>query len=170
MAESLIERKRFAAAAEHFQEMLRLNPDDNQGVRYSLVNVLITLDRDAEAWELLARYPEDRLALLEYPRALLRFREEGDTLEARWALKQAVRANRFVPGILLHTLLHTRAIAGEDGYFSLGQEDEATFYLVLSQGTWDSTEGALDWLRKRTALPVRPKKKGKTKKGKKKRR
>jgi hypothetical protein len=37
----------------------------------------------------------------------------------------------------------------------------------LSLDTWAATAGALDWLHKRTALPPRPKRKGK---GKKKRR
>jgi tetratricopeptide (TPR) repeat protein len=165
LAQSLVERKRYAEAAEHLQEMLRLNPEDNQGVRHSLVNVLIALDRDAEAWELLDRYAEDHLALLEYPRALLRFRAEGDSLEARRALKRAVQANRLVPGILLHT----RAITRGFSHFAPGREEEAAFYVILALGTWAGTEGALDWLRKRTTLPARPKKKSKTKKGRKRR-
>ena len=165
LAQSLVERKRYAEAAEHFQEMLRLNPEDNQGVRHSLVNVLIALDRDAEARELLDRYAEDRLALMEYPRALLRFRAEGDSSEARRALKRAVQANRLVPGVLLRTRATTPGFSS----FAPGRIEEATFYLILSLDTWAGTEGALDWLRKRTTLPPRPKK-SKAKKGRKKRR
>ncbi len=56
LAENLVARKRFAEAVEHFQDMLRLNPGDNQGVRHSLVNLLIALDRDEEAGELIDRY------------------------------------------------------------------------------------------------------------------
>lgn len=166
LAESLAERKRYAEAAEHFQEMLRLNPEDNQGVRHSLVNVLIALDRGAEAGELLDRYAEDHLALLEYPRALLRFRAEEDSPEAKRALKRAVQANRFVPGFLLRT----RGVTEEPSHFAPGRQEEAALYIVLSLDTWAGTEGALDWLRKRTTLPARPKKKGKTKRGRKKRR
>ena len=131
-----------------------------------MVNVLIKVDRDAEAWELLDRYAEDHLALMEYPRALLRFRAEGDSPEAKRALKRAVQANRFVPGILLHT----RAITRGFSHFAPGREEEAAFYAILSLGTWAGTEGALDWLRKRTTLPARPKKKkSKAKRGRKKR-
>lgn len=166
LAQSLVERKRYAEAAEHFQELLRLNPGDNQGVRHTLVNVLIALDRDAEALELLDRYGEDRLALMEYPRALLRFRAEGDSLEAKRALKRAVQANRFVPG----ALLRTRAMAWGFSSFAAGREEEASFYVILALGTWSGTEGALDWLRRRTTLPARPPKKSKAKKGRKKRR
>ncbi|HTG32663.1 MAG TPA: tetratricopeptide repeat protein [Thermoanaerobaculia bacterium] len=165
LADTLVERKLFAEAAEHFQAMLRLNPGDNQGVRHSLVNLLIALDRDEEARELLDRYAWDTMALLDYPRALLRFRQEGDSPEARRALKRAVQANRFVPGLLLHT----RGVPPPAGFYSPGREDEAVFYLVLSCETWAGTAGALDWLRRRTAAPARPKAKSKTRKRKKKR-
>jgi tetratricopeptide (TPR) repeat protein len=164
LAESLVEMKCPAEAVEHFEAMLRLNPDDNQGIRHSLVNVLISLDRDAEAWELLGRYPDDRLALLEYPRALLRFRREGDSLEARRALKRALQSNRFVPGLLLRT----RDLPPPNPYFSPGREEEAALYHVLAWETWTGTAGALGWLRQRTAPPPKPGGKGKAKKRKKK--
>jgi tetratricopeptide (TPR) repeat protein len=164
LAESLLDRERLAEAAAHFQEMLRLNPNDDQGARHSLVNVLIDVDRDGEAWELLDRYAEDTLALMEYPRALLRFRREGDSPEARRSLKRAVQGNRFVPGLLLQT----RRIPPPAAFFSPGQEEEAVAYLILSHETWAGTTGALDWLRRRTAPPPRPKRKGKAKKRKKK--
>jgi hypothetical protein len=134
-------------------------------VRHTLVNLLIALDRDEEAGELLDRYTEDTLALLEYPRALLRFRREGDCPEARKSLKRAIQSNRFVPGLLLHT----RRIPPPADFFSPGQEEEAAVYGVLSGETWTGTPGALDWLRQRTKAPMRPKKKSKAKKRKKKR-
>jgi hypothetical protein len=166
LAELLVETKRLAEAVEHFQAMLRLNPGDNQGVRHSLVNVLIILDRDAEAWELLDRYPEDPLALLEYPRALLRFRREGDSPAARKALQRAVQSNRFVPGLLLHT----RDVPPSTAFFSPGREDEAVLYHLLACDGWSGTPGALGWLRQRTAPPRKRAAKGKAKKRKKKRR
>jgi hypothetical protein len=139
-------------------------PDDSQGARHWLVNLLIALDRDGEAGELVDRYAEDTLALLEYPRALLRFRREGDSPEARRSLKRAVQGNRFVPGLLLQT----RRIPPPAAFFSPGQEEEAAVCLIFSRETWAGTTGALDWLRRRTAPPSRPKRKGKAKKRKKK--
>ncbi len=106
------------------------------------------------------------MALLEYPRALLRFRREGDSPEARKSLKRAVQANRFVPGLLLHT----RRIPPPADFFSPGREEEAAVYIVLSEETWAGTPGALDWVRQRTQAPARPKGKSKTKRRKKKRR
>ena len=164
LAQSLVERERPAEAAEHFQEMLRLNPDDNQGVRYTLVNVLISLSRDAEALDLIDRYREGS-ALMEFPRALLGFRREGDTLEARRALKRALQANRFVPRMLLRD----RGLPFSDGMYSPGSEEEADLYFDLARETWAGTPGALDWLQKRTALPPRPKGRSKSKRKKKRR-
>ncbi|HEY4587854.1 MAG TPA: tetratricopeptide repeat protein, partial [Thermoanaerobaculia bacterium] len=164
LAKVLVEQERLAEAVEHYQEMLRLNPNDNQGLRHTLVNLLIELDRDEEARKLVESYPEDG-ALLEFPRALLLFRRDGDSLEARRALNQAVRSNRFVPGMLLGD----RVPPPRDDSYSPSGEDEAGLYLVLARDTWDDTEGALEWLRKRTAPPPRPpkrpKRKGKRKKG-----
>ncbi|HET9208753.1 MAG TPA: tetratricopeptide repeat protein, partial [Thermoanaerobaculia bacterium] len=158
LAKVLVEQKRLGEAVEHYQEMLRLNPNDNQGVRDVLVNLLIELGRDEEAWTLVESYPEDG-ALLAFPRALLSFRRHGDSPEVRQALKKAVQLNLFVPGILLGEL--DPPLRG-DLYVSSG-ESEAGLYLVLARHTWADTEGALDWLRKRTAPSPRPPKKGKRK-------
>lgn len=164
LAQSLVERGLLAEAAEHFQEMLRLNPGDNQGVRYTLVNILISLSRDAEALDLIDRYGE-RSALMEFPRSLLGFRREGDTLEVRRALKRALQTNRFVPRMLLRD----HGLPFSEGMYSPGSEEEADLYFDLARETWAGTPGALDWLRKRTALPPRPKSRSKPKRTKKRR-
>ncbi len=167
-AEALLKLGRMEEGVEHFQEMLRLDPGDDQRVRESLVNVLIVLDRDEEAQALLDRYGEDRSTLMRFPRALLRFRREGDSAEARWCLKDALRANRFVPGLLLRT----HPMPSLEGFYSPGTEGEAAAYVSLDRGTWEKTPGALDWLRERTAaaIPVhsktRPRARGKKKKKK----
>jgi tetratricopeptide (TPR) repeat protein len=170
LAESLVELKRFAEAAGHLREMLRLNPDDNQGARYSLASLLIALDQDGEAEELLDRYGEDSSALLAFPRALLRFRRQGDSFEARKYLKRALQANRFVPGLLF---LYDLGLPPLPPTYSPGDEDEAVVCADLSRETWRNTPGALDWLRGHTSAASGPRAKarrGKKSRGKKKRR
>lgn len=162
-AETLVKLGRLREAAEHLEEMLRLNPNDNQGVREILVNVLISLNRDEEAQALLDRYDGDESASLGFPRALLRFRREGDSVAALGCLKQALKANRFVPGLLLRT----SRMPPLKAMYTVGTEEEAAVYLALSRGTWEKTPGALDWLRERTvtaaARAVRSKARGKKK-------
>ena len=46
------------AAIEHFRDMLRLNPNDNQGIRYKLLNCFLE-KRDIEAAEELLRQFKD---------------------------------------------------------------------------------------------------------------
>jgi tetratricopeptide (TPR) repeat protein len=55
-------------AVGHVQEMLRLNPNDNQGLRYSLAAWYLNLDRDEDLAQLLQRYDEDSTTWL-YTRA-----------------------------------------------------------------------------------------------------
>lgn len=72
-----------AQAVEHAHELLRLNPNDNQGVRHTLLAWLVELDRDRDAAALLAEYDEDIYAGWLYTRALLAFRSAGATKSAR---------------------------------------------------------------------------------------
>jgi hypothetical protein len=46
-------------AVRHLQDMLRLNPGDNQGVRYTLAGFLLSLDRDDDLGRLLQQYPDE---------------------------------------------------------------------------------------------------------------
>jgi tetratricopeptide (TPR) repeat protein len=62
-------------AVEHYQEMLRLNPNDNQGIRYILASCLLELARDDELVNLLKKYKDDASAAWAYTTALLAFRK-----------------------------------------------------------------------------------------------
>jgi tetratricopeptide (TPR) repeat protein len=53
LAHCLRQTGRREEAAEHFREMLRLNPNDNQGVRYCLASLLLDLEHDDELHRLL---------------------------------------------------------------------------------------------------------------------
>jgi tetratricopeptide (TPR) repeat protein len=46
-------------AIEHYRELLRLNPNDNQGNRYLLAGCLLALDRDADLTALLNAYGQE---------------------------------------------------------------------------------------------------------------
>ena len=64
LATTLWEFARRDEAVGHLQDMLRLNPNDNQGVRYILAGFLLFLDRDDELGRLLDRYHEEGSAVL----------------------------------------------------------------------------------------------------------
>jgi tetratricopeptide (TPR) repeat protein len=132
-------------AIKHARELLRLNPDDNQGVRYSLVGWLLAVGNNRGAVVLLDRYDE-ATAGWEYARALLEFRTWGDADRARDALERAFKSNDILPEYLI-------ALRPEPGElpdsFSHGTDDEAMVVLKDLGEVWQATPGALDWLRDR---------------------
>jgi tetratricopeptide (TPR) repeat protein len=65
------------AAIAHAQEMLRLNPGDNQGLRYPLVNWLLAVGDDTALEHLLAQYPDEWSAQWAYTALLHTLRGVG---------------------------------------------------------------------------------------------
>lgn len=78
-------------AVAHYCELLRLNPDDNQGVRYVLAACYLEMDRDADLASLLHDYEEDGSAAWLYTRVLMSFRREGDSALSREQFIEALR-------------------------------------------------------------------------------
>ncbi|MBY0395217.1 MAG: hypothetical protein K2X91_01950, partial [Thermoleophilia bacterium] len=145
-------------SVDHYQQLLQLNPNDNQGVRYLLAAALLELGRDEELAELLRLYEEDASACWAYSAALLAFRREGATPHARALLDTARRVNRHVPQYLTgQRHLPTRL---PDGIIR-GDHSEAVDYAVGFLNGWRATPGALEWLGRadsRRREPARPKK------------
>ena len=137
-------------AVQHLQDMLRLNPGDNQGVRYTLASELLFLDRDDDLARLLDQFPDEGSASWGYTKALLAFRRHGDTSESRDLLVQATKTNRHVPPYLLGTKFQP---AEMPRYTSRGTEGEAIEYVGEFLVGWKSTLGAVAWLRASVTKP-----------------
>ncbi len=136
---------RIDEALANYKEILRLNKHDNQGVRYQLVPLFISLDRLREATALVNKYPDDVGPDIAYSRALLLFKKHGDSDKARQALEEAVGWNRHViPLLLAQNFAPNREPRGH--YITMGGDEEAYEYAKESRKLWHSTEGALDWL------------------------
>jgi tetratricopeptide (TPR) repeat protein len=144
LAQSLEDLGRIDEAIQHYRELIRLNASDNQGVRYSLLSVLLDEGRAAEALMLIGRFDEET-ALWCYGRALALFQREGDTAAAREALRTAVRANRHVPQLLTEEADWPSL---EPTSYAPGSREEAMVCEGELGDAWDATPGAIDWLRK----------------------
>jgi len=128
-------------AAQHVQDMLRLNPGDNQGMRYILKSWLFTLGDLKGVRELLVEYDEDCFAEWCYSKALLTFRQSGAKASgAIKVLKYAVKTNPFVPDLLLGTKSMPKRMPP---HYSLGSKDEAVIYVAQNSDNWSATKGAL---------------------------
>jgi hypothetical protein len=119
--------------------LLRLNPGDNQGNRYTLAQLLLEEGRDEELGALLKEYEEEASAEWLYTRAPWLFRSEGPSQRASHSLQEAFDENRFVPLFMLDL----QPLPDDPPeYISPGEESEAVDYL-LGKGTyWIDTPGA----------------------------
>lgn len=144
LAISLWETGAYDEAIAHYQALLTLNLDDNQGVRYLLIDSLLILGRDAEAAKLLKRFEGDESAHWLWAAALEKFRRSGDSDKAREAVALAQRANRHVAAYLLGKKKLPRTLRD---YVSWGGKDEAAAYVAhTGADAWKATTGALTWL------------------------
>jgi tetratricopeptide (TPR) repeat protein len=135
-------------AVEHYQKMLELNPDDNQGIRYEVASCLLNLDWDERLGELLQSYEEEASAFWVYTRALWAFRQGGDSEEATAALEEAVQTNPHVAQYLLGWKGFPEAL---EELMDYGEEGEAVTYFVKYLASWLRTPGAVEWLRDNVA-------------------
>ena len=127
----------------HMQDLLRLNPGDNQGVRHELAVCLLE-DGDLDALgNLLDEYPDEYSAVWFYSRALMKYRQEGRTPASDACLVEAFEQNRFVP---LYLLGKKRFPARSPEYMSIGDDTEAIVYALDSERVWQDTRGALMWM------------------------
>jgi tetratricopeptide (TPR) repeat protein len=149
-------------AIKHLQEMLQLNANDNQGIRYTLAGFLLSQDRDDELARLLEQYPDEGSATWAYTRALLAFRRQGDSIETRRLLKTALKANKHIPAYLTGLKFPPE---GEPKYYSPGDENEALEYISTFLAGWKGTPGAVAWLREYDSTAKKSQKKPQTARG-----
>ncbi len=143
LAQCLEALDRCEEALEHYRELLRLNPGDNQAVRYSLLAALLLAGRDDEAATLLDQFGDEPTALWRYGRALSVFRREGDSRAARERLREALRTNRHVPEFLTG---RSEWPGPEPASYAPGSREEAVLCDTDLGEAWRATPDAVRWL------------------------
>lgn len=129
-------------AVEHFEDMLRLNPFDNQGIRYDLARCLLEAGDDAKLGALLARFDDDESTNWLFTRALWTFRVHGDTAAATLAIADALESNAAVPPFLFGLW---QLPPEPPKSYSPGDENEAALYVGYCGEYWHETPGAMEW-------------------------
>jgi tetratricopeptide (TPR) repeat protein len=143
LAQSLWALGELQEAIEHLREMLCLNPNDNQGVRYLFAVCLLSEDMDEELGELLEQYEDDPAPDWLYTRALWKFRASGVCQESKAYLAEAIEENPLVLGYLFGRWDIPEKIPATLG---ADPDDDAANYVVTSGHLWHKTEGAFEWL------------------------
>lgn len=146
----------YEEAISQAREMLELNTNDNQGVRYKLSAYLAGLKRYDELDEFLnsSSYKEDCAAEWLYTRALVSFVKNGDSEVSNNNLRDALKSNKFVPEYL-SGLKNIPAFLPD--YITMQGEDEGFCYAKMYFHAWEKVPGAVDWLKKIAGIKIVPK-------------
>jgi len=142
-AEALSVLGKIAEAARQYEELLELNPMDNQGVRFSLFVAYMDLGEFKKAHGILEEYEETTAQNL-YNRLLLELCEHGFTAKAEMLLKGAKKENKFV---LPYLTGKKRLPAYPPDFYGVGDENEAIVYADMHLHLWKKVDGLEKWLK-----------------------
>lgn len=143
----LLDQHRDDEAAALMQRLLALNPNDNHGYRFLLMNRLLRQNDNQAALLLWDRYPDDwHSPEMSFGRALAQFRL-GQTDAAGTTLCKAHKELPEVRRALTAARFKTPR-PNELGGYVVGGPDQAGIYRLDMLDVWQATPGALDWLRR----------------------
>ncbi len=123
-----------------WEELIRLNPNDNQGIRWRLALAYLTDERYADTKTLLAKFVGDITVCTVYTRAFVTYATEGNTVAAQTALKAANDLNPFVLPYFIGALELPDEIITQ---FAMGSEEEAINYVQEFGHLW--SDEAINW-------------------------
>ncbi|MBP2242010.1 uncharacterized protein YecA (UPF0149 family) [Cytobacillus eiseniae] len=132
------------AAIALYEELLALNPMDNQGARYLLFVAYCEDEQLRKAQELLKKFSEDD-AQGAYNQVLIETLLNGVTPKADKLLQKAKKANKHVIDYLTGK---KRLPATIPAYYSFGDKNEAAEYVNEHQHLWDRIPELQKWLSK----------------------
>jgi tetratricopeptide (TPR) repeat protein len=131
-------------AAAVYEEVLRLNPNDNHGHRTWLVDHYLRKGQNTRALALADQYPDDALVETCFGRGLALWRL-GRRAEAERALADAATDRPLVVQALVESQPPEPELT--PGSVTVGGEDEAWLYRQEMRDTWLATPEVLEYLR-----------------------
>lgn len=146
LAETLWEKGDDSEAIKHLLEMIKLNPSDNQGVRYALLSWLLANDLTDKAKEVLDMFDTDCDTQLMYNKVLYLIKIDNTKL-ALQTLKKANNENPYV----IDYITGKRKLPELLPYgYTLGSEEEAICYFEAAQYAWLNDRSAVQWVKKQS--------------------
>ncbi len=132
----------FEEALKIYREMIKLNPQDNQGVRYSIITISIKEKKYDDALEIMSQYGDEPSAEMRYNSALLLLKKQGLSFDSKKALREAFDENKYVPAIIIEAVKPAKNV----GYITIGGIDEATAYIEGNLENWMDDNRLLKWM------------------------
>ncbi len=114
------------------EELVDLNPNDNQGVRDTLTLYLIRLNEGKKFIKYAKIFAWDDMAFALFNRELFAFKHEGETEHSNAQLPAALKQNKFVAKLLLSD----KPIRSLAGYHGRGDKNEAEYYVSYARPVW----------------------------------
>lgn len=141
LAFSLYAEGQLKEAIELFQQILRLNPNDNQGMRMYLLPALVWANQFDEAAALLRKFADEEAPYIPYSVALMLFKKHGDCQASEKALMDAI--GEF-PNVF-KIMIGLEQMPTDFDSYAPGSVEEASLYVQSAIQSWVETDGALDW-------------------------
>lgn len=145
LAQKLQDVGRLDEAVEHLEEMLLLNPGDNQGLRYVLLGCYLRTGKLEEFRKLFAQNDE-RSTFFLWARVLERYLA-SELVDAANVLSEARKANSHVEDLLTK---RQKLPKEHPPYYSSGDISEAIICLDMIGAAWSHYPEAIVWLSKQT--------------------
>lgn len=143
-AEALRLANKSREAIREYEQLLNLNPMDNQGIRYRLLTAYLEMNELDAAQSLVAKYPDEGMADFNYNIALLEYIENGITVNFVALLKQAKEQNAHVIDYLIGKL---KLPDQTPEYIGFGDKNEAIVYVQHNLHLWNKHPRILRWIK-----------------------
>ena len=132
-------------AINQYKYMLKLNPNDNQGVRDVLFPVLLQLNRIDEAEELYLEFEEEFSANWKFGKLLMDIKNNASFDEIEMQYNKCIENNPYV----VDYLLGKKRLPIKIPYFyGMGDENEAIYYTLIAGNAWHDDKKAMNVLKK----------------------
>lgn len=134
-----------------YDELLRRDRDDHMGARYEVIQIYHAEADYKALGRMLDDYREDVSAFLSYERVWLSLLQDVDGKMLKTLTRRAIRSNPHVPAYLLGV---REPPDREDGYVTIGGEDEAEAYASIAFEWWlAAAPHTRDWLVDNARIP-----------------
>ena len=132
-------------AINQYKYLLKLNPNDNQGVRDCLFPNLVELNRLDEAYELYLKYEDEVSAFWRFTKLLLDIKNDEPFDELKRQYKYCTDYNPYIVPYLTGA---KRRPTEQPLFFSFGDKNEAMYYIIVAESAWKSDGKAMKVLKK----------------------
>lgn len=141
------EHGQLTMAIEQCKELLQIDAEDHQEVRYLLYTLYIETSQYKQAKRVLQTYPEEYCIHYVYSQLLLEYLMHGVSPSLYRFLEQAMAMNPYVVSYLIGV---TNRPVATPSFYQIGSHEEAICYLDQNEEVWDKQPHLLQWLQSAT--------------------